>query len=187
MSHLNEQRLHTPWWQKVFTKLLGLNYKIVYKQSFENRAAYALSRKHYSNSKCYVGFVCQPKLLDEVTQSYEADQYGKDVIAKLAVDKNAVPNFSWSNDVLCYKNKMWIGMDTALHHKLIEAFHCSVVGVHFGIPVTYRRMKQFLAWKGMKSNVHTFIKTCNVCQQTKPDRSKNPGLLQPLPIPDVAW
>jgi hypothetical protein len=27
MSHLNDQRLHTPWQQEMFTKLLGLDYK----------------------------------------------------------------------------------------------------------------------------------------------------------------
>jgi hypothetical protein len=32
LSHLNEQRLHTQWQQKVFTKLLGLHYRIVYKK-----------------------------------------------------------------------------------------------------------------------------------------------------------
>lgn len=32
LVHLNEQRLHTVWQQKVFTKLLGLHYKIVYKK-----------------------------------------------------------------------------------------------------------------------------------------------------------
>jgi hypothetical protein len=32
LSHLNEQWLHTSWQQKVFTKLLGLNYKIIYKR-----------------------------------------------------------------------------------------------------------------------------------------------------------
>jgi hypothetical protein len=32
MSQLNEQRLHTVWQHKVFTKLLGLQYKIVYKK-----------------------------------------------------------------------------------------------------------------------------------------------------------
>jgi hypothetical protein len=32
LVHLNEQRLHTQWQQKVFTKLLGLQYKIIYKK-----------------------------------------------------------------------------------------------------------------------------------------------------------
>jgi hypothetical protein len=90
----------------VFTKLLGLNYKIVYKQGVENRAADALSRKPFSDSECCVISVCQPKWLEEVTQSYEADQYCKDVIAKLAVDNKAMPNFFWNNDVLLYKNRI---------------------------------------------------------------------------------
>jgi hypothetical protein len=30
LSQLSEQRLHTPWQHKVFTKLLGLQYKIIY-------------------------------------------------------------------------------------------------------------------------------------------------------------
>jgi hypothetical protein len=45
LIHLNEPHLHTPWQQKVFTKLLGLNYKIVYRQGVHNRVADALSRK----------------------------------------------------------------------------------------------------------------------------------------------
>jgi hypothetical protein len=31
LTQLNEQHLHTQWQQKVFTKLLGLQYKIIYK------------------------------------------------------------------------------------------------------------------------------------------------------------
>jgi hypothetical protein len=36
LSCLNEQRFHTVWQQKVFTKLLGLDYKIVYKKGADN-------------------------------------------------------------------------------------------------------------------------------------------------------
>jgi hypothetical protein len=35
LSHLSEQRLHIVWQQKVFTKLLGIDYKIVYKKGSE--------------------------------------------------------------------------------------------------------------------------------------------------------
>jgi len=45
LTHLNEQRLHTPWQQNVFTKLLGLQYRIVYKQGTNNRVVDALSRR----------------------------------------------------------------------------------------------------------------------------------------------
>ena len=39
----------------------------------------------------------------------------------------------------------------------------------------------------MNKAVHDFVSACQVCQQAKPDRSKLPGLLQPLPVPDRAW
>lgn len=39
----------------------------------------------------------------------------------------------------------------------------------------------------MSASVHQFVKCCTICQQAKPDRSKYPGLLQPLPVPDGAW
>ena len=39
----------------------------------------------------------------------------------------------------------------------------------------------------MNKAVRDFVSACQVCQQAKPDRSKLPGLLQPLPVPDRAW
>jgi hypothetical protein len=44
LAHLEDQRLHTPWQQKMFTKLLGLQFKIKYKKGADNRVADALSR-----------------------------------------------------------------------------------------------------------------------------------------------
>lgn len=48
LVHLDDQRLSTPWQHKALTKLLGLNYKITYKQGKENRVADALSRATHS-------------------------------------------------------------------------------------------------------------------------------------------
>ena len=44
LVHLTEQRLHTPWQLKLYTKLACLQYKIVYKPGTSNLAADALSR-----------------------------------------------------------------------------------------------------------------------------------------------
>jgi hypothetical protein len=48
-------------------------------------------------------------------------------------------------------------------------------------------MKKFFAWTGMKTTVKNFVCSCTICQEAKPDRSRLPGLLQPLPVPDSAW
>jgi len=48
LIHLDDQRLQTPWQHKALTKLLGLNYKIVYKKGHENKVADALSRTSHA-------------------------------------------------------------------------------------------------------------------------------------------
>jgi hypothetical protein len=75
LSHLNEQRLHTSWQQKVFTKLLDFNYKIIYKKGSENNASDALSRRPHptdtsEGSACNAISVVKPKWLEQVIQSY---------------------------------------------------------------------------------------------------------------------
>jgi hypothetical protein len=45
LVHLGEQKLQEGLQQKAFLKLLGLQYKIVYKKGLENKAADALSRQ----------------------------------------------------------------------------------------------------------------------------------------------
>jgi hypothetical protein len=69
----------------------------------------------------------------------------------------------------------------------LEACHSSAVGGHFGIPVTYRCMKQVFAWKNINQDVQSFVQACMTCQQAKPDMTKAPGLLQPLSVPKRAW
>jgi hypothetical protein len=39
----------------------------------------------------------------------------------------------------------------------------------------------------MKNSIKDYVASCSICQQSKSDRSKYPGLLQPLLVPDQAW
>jgi hypothetical protein len=61
LSHLNEQKLKTPWQQKVFTKLLGLQYQVVYKKGSDNNAADALSRCPHPPLECAAITVSSPR------------------------------------------------------------------------------------------------------------------------------
>lgn len=176
LSQLNEQRLHTPWQQKVFTKLLGLQYRVIYKKGVDNRVADALSRKSCHESQCAALSSCEPQWLLEVVGGYQFDEHSSSLVAKLAIDPHAVPEFTLQQGLLRYKNRIWIGNNPQLQSKLLMAFHSSPVGGHSGVPVTYRRMKQLFSWRGMKKAVTSFIKSCSVCQRAKPDRSKLPGV-----------
>jgi hypothetical protein len=39
----------------------------------------------------------------------------------------------------------------------------------------------------MRSDVTTYIKSCPTCQKNKTETVPYPGLLYPIPIPDMAW
>lgn len=187
LAQLDEQRLHTPWQKKMFTRLLGLQYRIVYKRGVDNSAADALSRHPQMQFTCSAVSSCTPQWITDIAESYRTDEIASAMIAKLAIDGSAVPHFSWHNGILRYKNRIWVGQSPALQQRLLSVFHESAVGGHSGIPVTYARLKQLFAWKGMKHTVQEFVRHCVICQQAKADRARLPGLLQPLPVPTGLW
>ena len=43
LIHVTDQRLHTPWQLKMYSKLAGLQYKVVYKPGTTNQVVDALS------------------------------------------------------------------------------------------------------------------------------------------------
>lgn len=181
LQQLSEQRLHTQWQQKVFTKLLGLQCRIVYK-GVNNHAADALSRCPAPEASCAAITTSVPNWLTMVTSSF-----AQDLLSKLALDPAAVPNYTLQSGILRYRNRIWIGANTDIQKELIGTFHDSAWGSHSGIPVTHMKIKQCFAWRGMKSSIHDYTRACSVCQQSKPDRAKSPGLLQPLPVSASAW
>ena len=56
LMHITDQWLHTPSQMKMYTKLIGLEYKIVYKPGTSNAAADALSRYPSAvfSGECYL-------------------------------------------------------------------------------------------------------------------------------------
>lgn len=187
LAHLTDQRLHTPWQHKVFTKLLGLQYTIVYKKGTENRVADALSRRPHTESELFALSSCQPVWLMTIIDAYQQDPTALELLQQLAIHPISEDGFTLQKGLIRKNGKIWIPAVVALQNAIIHELHPSPVAGHSGIPVTLRRLKQLFYWKGMSSSVHSFVRHCTVCQQAKPDRAKYPGLLQPLPVPDAAW
>lgn len=85
--------------------------------------------------------VARPQWLQEVSDSYASDNRVQQTIAKLVIDPEAVPYFTYRDGLLRYKQRVWIADHPALHQRIIQALHESAVGGHSGIPVTDRRLK----------------------------------------------
>jgi hypothetical protein len=187
LVHLTDQRLHTDWQQKALTKMVGLQYKVVYKKGTLNGAADALSRKPVTASELMAMTMVKPLWLELVKASYANDTHAQTLLQKLSLDPLAEPHYSFRDGLLRYDNRIWIGPDVHLQEQIIAAFHSSPVGGHSGFPVTYRRLVSLFKWPKMKIAVKQFMQCCRVCQQAKPERILPPGKLQPLPIPLARW
>ncbi|KAK1679066.1 hypothetical protein QYE76_039914 [Lolium multiflorum] len=187
LAHLTDQRLHTDWQQKLLTKLMGFQYKIMYKKGVLNGAADALSRKPPDSSQAFAITTVQPQWLSTVLDSYSRDAQAQALLQKLSVDPNADARYTLDHGVLRCNGRIWVGDDAALQQQIISAFHDSPQGGHSGFPVTYRHLVSLFAWPAMKKMVQSFVRSCRTCQQAKPERLPPAGLLQPLPIPSEPW
>ena len=187
LAQLGEQRLHTPWQQKVFTKLLGLQFRIKYKKGSENRVADALSRRpQYEHSLLAISHQ-QPDWLLDVLELYKAHPQATDLLTRLSIAPDKEGKFALRDGLIRYKNRLWLPAVEEFTRKIVLAFHESPVGGHSGFLVTLRRLKQLFFWTGMKAQTKLLVQECVVCQRAKPDRARYPGLLAPLPIPTQFW
>jgi hypothetical protein len=167
-------------------KLMGLQYKVQYKQGIHNGAADALSRKPPHSSQLFSVTTVQPSWLTSVQASY-SDVRSQRLLQQLAVDPQSVTNYTLDHGILRFKARIWVGADTSLQQQIISAFHDSPQGGHSGFPVTYRRLLALFSWPSMKQMIKEYVKSCRVCQQAKPERLPPAGLLQPLPVPSEPW
>ena len=157
LSYLSEQNLHSEMQRKAMTRLMGLKFRIVYRQGKDNIVADSLSRVGHMMALQAVSEV-QPVWLQEVLNSYATDPKAKQLLAQLAIHSPDASGFSLHQNLIRHQGKVWIGDNSALQTKLIAAFHSSAIGGHSGTKATYHRLKNLFAWKGMKQDVDNFIK-----------------------------
>ena len=99
LVHLEQQRLTTPWQQKAFTKLLGLQYKIKYKKGSENTASDALSHANPSAMLSALT-VCQPAWLEDIKSSYNNNLQAQRLLEQLAVRRDPKGQFTLQQGII---------------------------------------------------------------------------------------
>lgn len=66
-----------------------------------------------------------------------------DLVTKLSVNPDSVPNFSFRHGVHRYKNRIWLGIHKAVQLKVMEALHSSPTGVFGYGELTLAQNKNF--------------------------------------------
>jgi hypothetical protein len=188
LKYFLEQRLSSEEQQKWVTKILGYDFEIVYKKGKQNVVADALSRKDEDVEAflCAISII-QPDWIIEARDEWKNDEKVWTLIQRLQQDSSASDTFTWKNDSLWYKDRLYLCKNSQLKQKVLLELHTSPVGGHSGFLKTYHRVKKDFFWDGLKTDVQRFVAECLVCQQNKVETIKTPGLLQPLSIPSQCW
>jgi hypothetical protein len=188
LKYFLEQRLSSEEQQKWVTKILGYDFEIVYKKGKQNVVADARSRKDEDVEAflCAISII-QPDWIIEARDEWKNDKKVWTLIQRLQQDSSASDTFTWKNDSLWYKDRLYLCKNSQLKQKVLLELHTSPVGGHSGFLKTYHRVKKDFFWDGLKTNVQRFVAECVVCQQNKVETIKTPSLLQPLSIPSQRW
>jgi hypothetical protein len=142
LSQLSTQRLHTARQQKAFTKLLGFQYKVIYKEGVDNTAADALSRHPAPPSLVMAISTAIPQWIALIVETYNTDPRAQELLQQLAVTSAPVGNYTLQQGLIRYKGKIWVGSCVAFQKQLFQALHESAIGGHSGFLVTYAIIKQ---------------------------------------------
>ena len=99
-----------------------------------------------------------------------------------------LPNqWTISDNLLYYKNRLYIPANEGLQTLIAKGCHDSQVAGHFGQEKMLEIITRDFYWKGLTDWVKDYVRSCTTCQQMKTLRHARFGLLHPLQVPFVAW
>ena len=93
---------------KAFLKLLGLQYKIVYKKGLENKAADALSRQAEPSTVAAIS-TSTPRWLEIIVEGYTKDDQTKQLFTELSITRSNDKGFTLSDGLIKYKKQNLAG------------------------------------------------------------------------------
>lgn len=183
-----EQVIQTPEQQHYLSKLLGYEYTIAYKPGKDNLVADALSRQSEPATAQFLGFSTpQFVFLDNLIKENQSDPELATLHQQVINDPHSYSDLTIKDGLLFKNGKLLLSSTSPLRHSILHEFHSTPVGGHGGIYKTLKKISSNFVWPGLKADVESFVKSCEVCQQTKYVTSSPAGLLQPIPIPTKVW
>lgn len=169
LKHLLDNRIATPFQQEWLSKLMGLDYEIVYKQGTDNKAADALSRVEHGELLQLVLSHGNSDLYDSIQASWQDDMDLSQLIHDIQLDPTSHPKFSWHSNELRRKGKLVVGNFPELKDKILQWLHDSSQGGHSGVQATFQKVSRLFYWSKMRKDIADYIRKCVICQKCKAD------------------
>ena len=188
LRELMDQTVQTPEQHRYLARLLGYYFTIQYRAGRANIVADALSRIHEEPSAS-LSLISMPQFefLEDLRKEVASNLAFMELSRKIHDDPYAHPEYTFTNDLILHKGRIWIPSDSSFTKLLLEEFHQSPTGGHMGVQKTLHRLQENFTWDSIQMDTHAFIARCLTCQCTKYDNKKPAGLLSPLPVPVQPW
>ena len=129
--------------------MLGYEFEIIYKKGNINVVVNALPRKDEDVEAliCAISII-QLDWITEAREEWKSDEEVWTLIQKLQQDPGTSITFSWKNDSLWYKDRLYLCNNSQLKQNILLELHTSSLGGHSRFLKTYHRVKNFffLGW-----------------------------------------
>ncbi len=132
-------------------------------------------------------------LIDALPEFLRAEPLTKNVTQRLPTRKsNSDLNINlcdWTQrGELLYKGSVLYMLEVeALQMKILKKQHDDPLAGHLAIKKTYNTLRHKYFYPNMYKQVDAYCTSCLICQGARVIRVKQPGELQPFPIPTKAW
>ena len=101
--------------------------------------------------------IIQPYWINEAREEWKNDEEVWALIQKLQQDSSTSKTFSWKNDLLWYKDHLYLCKNSQLKQKILMELHTYPLGGHSGFLKTYHGVKKDFFWDGLKSYIQNFV------------------------------
>ena len=127
-------------------------------------------------------------LKSKIVKVYRQDELYQEIMTN---SKKAMA-FEIVDDLVLRKSKnkvkqLCIPDDEEIKIVVLQNHHDAVTTAHPGTYRTYMKIKQWFWWPNMKSEIISYVKTCQVCLRHKSSSQKKQGMMKSLPIPQQCW
>jgi hypothetical protein len=96
--------------------------------------------------------------------------------------------YSLENDrLLRYNRKIYVPPNDEVRIFILRESHRVVYMAHLRVTKMKQDLNPLFFWKGMKSNIVSYMERCLECQQVKTEHRHLAGLLKPHDIPESKW
>jgi hypothetical protein len=126
-----------------------------------------------------------PEARERIKEKAMLDEKYREWCKQVTVGGNIDKGFSISNELLCWKNRIYV--PEGLRQRIIQSEHDSKVAEHFGRERTLELVTRNFYWANMEHDIRKYCNECDICPRTKAPRHAKHGLLHPRELACKPW